>query len=92
MNAMPILKGNFWDPSLRDICFQLDSEVLEKVNDQISENSERRDATPLNDNKVEKKINESLTKGSSDTLVESRAYVDPQISKIHELMDKLERK
>jgi hypothetical protein len=42
--------------------------------------------------KVEKKINESLTKGSSDTLIESKVYVDPQISKIHELMDKLERK
>ena len=53
--------------------------------------NELKDRKPISE-KVEKKINESLTKGSSDTLIESKVYVDPQISKIHELMDKLERK
>ena len=53
--------------------------------------NELKDRKPISE-KVEKKINESLTKASSDTLVESRAYVDPQISKIHDLMDKLDNR
>ena len=53
--------------------------------------NELKDRKPISE-KVEKKINESLTKGSSDTLIESKVYVDPQISKIHDLMDKLDNR
>ena len=53
--------------------------------------NELKDRKPISE-KVEKKINESLTKGSSDTLIESKVYVDPQISKIHDLMEKLDNR
>lgn len=53
--------------------------------------NELKDRKPISE-KVEKKINESLTKGSSDTLIESKVYIDPQISKIHSLMDKLDNR
>jgi len=50
-----------------------------------------KDRKPISE-KVEKKINESLTKSTSDTLIESKVYVDPQISKIHSLIDRLENR
>ena len=53
--------------------------------------NELKDRKPISE-KVEKKINESLTKGSSDTLIESKVYIDPQISKIHSLIDRLENR
>jgi len=53
--------------------------------------NELKDRKPISE-KVEKKINESLTKSTSDTLIESKVYVDPQISKIHSLIDRLENR
>jgi len=40
---------------------------------------------------VKEKLNETLTKGSS-SIKESTAYVDPQISRIHDLMNRMENR
>jgi hypothetical protein len=52
---------------------------------------ELKDRKPINE-KVNEKVNETITKASSETLVESKVYQDPQILKIQELMEKMERK
>lgn len=51
--------------------------------------NELKDRKPIS-KKVDEKLNETISKASSNTLVESKVYVDPQIAKIHEMMDKLD--